>query len=449
MVKRIQELILKSPYLIFAPFLILYIALVIIFPTDGMSGDEGRYLIYAHYMLTGKLPLNEINIDILGNGPGYSIILIPFVALHIPVIWIALMNCFFYYFSIILLFKALSKIVSFRKTILLSLFWACYYNLYENMLSVLPETFTALLICLLIYYLFKGFQKENSGKQKKYMLICGLILGYIELTKPIFGYVLLILLFGLLVLWLLKRRNVNYKKGLLICIVALLVTTPYLIYTYTVTGKIYYWSTFGGNNLYWMTTPFAGEYGNWMADPKPNADSISQQYHYNQFEKYIKSNRNEPFLSDYYTYLNHKKDFELINKVSGVARDDLYKKISINNIKEHPIKFLQNCISNTGRIFFNYPYSYNFQTPGTLLRLPLNGTILVMMIICTFPTLRNWRQTFFPIKLIFLFGLFYLGGSIIASAETRMFTIIVPIFLVWIAYVVQKSFKVQLDWKNE
>jgi hypothetical protein len=453
MENRTINKIIKNPFLAFAPFLLLYIILALVFPTDGLSGDEGRYLIYAHYMITGSLPINEVNIDILGNGPGYSIILIPFVALRAPLICITILNCLLYYFSIILLFKTLIKFVSLKKSFLLCLFWACYYNLYENMISILPETFTAFLTCLLIFFLVKAFSVQNLSKPvsyiNKYLIISGIIIGFIELTKPIFGYVLVVMLFGLVLLAIVRRKNPNYYKGLVMCFTALAFTAPYLIYTYNITGKFYYWSTFGGNNLYWMTTPFTGEYGNWMPDPAPVTDSTANNYHYNKLEKFKRSETDDLFLSEYNTYIKHKKDFDSIYKYTGVKRDELYKKISIKNIKMYPAKFIENCISNTGRIFFNYPYSYNFQTPKTLLRFPLNGVIVVLMLFCAIPTFTNWEKIDFAIKFMLLFGLIYLAGSIVASAETRMFTIVAPLFLTWIAFIIQKTLKINITWKKE
>ena len=62
--------ITKNPFVLFAPFLLLYIFLVIKFHPNVTLGDQTRYLIYAKYMVTGYLPPAESDFDILGNGPG-------------------------------------------------------------------------------------------------------------------------------------------------------------------------------------------------------------------------------------------------------------------------------------------------------------------------------------------------------------------------------------------
>ena len=346
----------RNPFLLFAPFLLLYIVVIIISRPAEMFGDESRYLIYARYMISGFIAPSEINFDTLGNGPGYSIILIPFVALHIPILWMALMNAFFYYFSIILLYKVLIQIASYRAALIASLFWACYFNVYETISFTLPETFTVFLICLIIFCLINAFNTRNSNKINWHIYISGFAIGYLALTKPIFGYVLIFMLTGIVVLWLINKRSTTHKRSLLILLVALCTTLPYLVYTYQLTGKIFYWSSFGGNNLYWMSTPYEREYGNWHA----------YQYSPNAMEN-----------------------------IAG---------------SEETIR------------------------------------ILVLAFFCLIPTLKNWSKIIFSIRFLLFFSLLYFGGSILGSADIRMFTIIVPILLIWITFIIQKSAKINLSW---
>src|SRR6185312_9261320 len=110
---------------------------------------------------------------------------------------------------------------------------------------------------------------------------------------------------------------------------------------------------------------------------------------------------------------------------TGVIQDDVLKKIAIENIKSHPLKFLQNCISNVGRMIFNYPASYTIQKASTLKRLPVNGTLIVISAFCFIMTLVYWKKILFPIRFLLFFGFIYFGGSILGSAEPRMFTPIV------------------------
>jgi 4-amino-4-deoxy-L-arabinose transferase-like glycosyltransferase len=424
---------IQNPFLLFSPFLLFYIVMVFIFPTNGMTGDENRYLMFGGNLVHGFYSPSTHNIDI-GEGPGYPILLMPLLASRLPLVCITLVNAVLYYLSIILLFKALQKIVSFPIVLICSLFWACYYNSYENMILIHPETFTAFLISLLVFSLMMAFDPVKTKKTNVYVYFSGFIFGYIVLTKVIFGYVLACMFIGLGLLWIMNRKNENYRKAITILLIAFTTTAPYLIYTYHLTDKIFYWSTSGGNNLYWMSTPFEGEYGDWMPNPK----SVSSASHIDDhrivgYENYIEA--------------NHGKDFREIYKFNNaVERDDAFKRIAVNNIKSHPVKYIKNCISNIGRMLFNNPYSYTLQKNSTLLRLPLNGVLVVLTIFCALPTFFNWRNLNFPIQFMLFMALIYFGGSIFVSGETRMFTQIVPILLFWIGLVIQKTIKINSMW---
>ena len=419
----------RNPYLLFAPFLVLYIIVVLIFDKPGILGDEGRYLMYAKNIIHGFYSSPAPDID-LENGPGYPIVLAPFAALHLPLICITLLNAGFYYLSIVILFKSLKNIVSFKVALIFSFFWACFLNLYEYLTLIYTEVFTAFLICLLIFYINKAFRIYGWKNAKKDIFLSGFILGYIALTKSIFGYVILVMLFGNGLVWITKRKSVNLKKGFFIILTAFITTIPYLIYSYHLTNRVLYWGNTGGNNIYWMSSPYEKEYGSWVEYPVM-ADSVKGR---------IQGSRDV-------IELHHQNDFS--ENYDNLKQDDILKEIAIKNIKSHPGKFLENCLSNLGRMLFNFPYSYKLEKPTTLLRLPLTGIIVVLSIFCLFITLVNWRKLYFPIKFLLFITFIYLGGCILGSAETRMFTMIVPVLLFWIAFTMERSVKINLKLESD
>ncbi len=417
----------KNPFLLFLPFLILYLVLILIFATNEVSrDDQGRFLIYAQNLLHGFYSPPPPNID-LGNGPGYPILLVPFIALRLPLIYMQLMNAVFYYLSIVFLFKSMQQIVSFRISIVFSLLWALYFTFYEQMTHVLPEVFAQSLIPVLIFCVIKAFNNHDSKTKKQYLFFSGFIFGYMALTKPVFGYVLMVMIVGMGLLWVANRKSMHFKRSMIILLIAFATTIPYLAYTYHLTGKMLYWSSFGGNNLYWMSTPYEDETGSWVAYPyNPNLKETIPG-------------------SSALIQARHKKDLDEILKYTGTEQDDAFKKIAIKNIETYPLKFLKNCFSNAGRMLFNFPYTYETQKTGTLLRLPTNGTILVFALFCLIPTLVSWRRILFSIRFMLFIALLYFGGSLLGSAESRMFAIIVPILFIWIAYIIQRSLKVKLQ----
>lgn len=418
----------KNPFLLFLPFLILYLAIVITFPPTGTYGDENRYLLLAQNLLHGYFSPNPPDID-LGNGPGYPILLVPFIGFHLPLIFITILNAILYYLSLVLLYKSLLRFSSFTITIIICLYWAIYINVYEYLTHIVTEVLTVFLVCLLTFSLLNAYKYNNLRKAFKAIIFSGMAIGYLALTKPIFGYVIMFLSVGTAILIITNWKSVNYRKIGLILLVAMVTVSPYLIYSYHLTGRAFYWGSNGGNNLYWMSSPYKSESGSWI------------EYPFDKVDLHVGVEGSKRIIDSL-----HKQDFEKINKYIGVKRDDTYKKIAITNIKSHPVKFLQNCFSNLGRMLFNFPYSYKIQKPHTLLRLPFNGIILVLILFCLIPTFINWRKIIFPLRFLLVFCFLYFGGSILGSAETRMFTMVVPILLFWVAYILEKTLKVNIKF---
>jgi len=412
----------NNPYLFFSPFLIIFIVLVLKLHTDVMEGDEGGYIMFAQNLLHGfySPPAPDIN---LWWGPGYPILLTPFVALRLPLIYITLMNAVFQYLSIVLLFKAILQFVEFRKALLFSLFWAFCYSSYSYMASILTETFTVFLISLLVLFLVNAFNSRIT----KYIYLSGFILGYIALTKVIFGYVLLLLFLGSVLLWIKNRRVNNYQKSALIMLIAFITVMPYLIYTHNLTGRLFYWGNSGGMSLYCMSTPYENEYGSWF----------NESFTANLIDADIAGTTS-------LLKLNHQKDIDYILKYKGVQKDDAYKKIAVNNIKTHPIKYIKNIIANISNLLFGFPGTYTYQRP--LLKIWYFSILYSLMIFCFIPTIINWRKISYCIRFLLVFAFIYFGGSSLVSGGNRQFVIIVPVLLFWIAYIINKSMTLKINF---
>lgn len=424
---------IENPFILFSPFLVLYLILVFISPTHGTEGDEGRYLSFAHNLLKGFYSPAAPNIN-LWNGPGYPIVLIPFIALHLPLICITIFNAFLNYFSIILLFKTLLRYVSLKKSIFFSLFWACYYISYGEVVMIYTEVLTSFLLTLLLFCLVKSFDIGN--KSKKYSIFSGIIIGYVVLTRVIFGYVLLLMLtvFGLL--WFFNKKRINYQRGLIILLISLVTVSPYLVYTYHLTGRVYYLGDSGGMSLYWMTSTAENELGEWHheRDVKQNVE-LNLKSEIDAGGKMIYGWNNS-------LYQNHAEDYKIIDQYVGVERDDAYKKIALKNIRSYPVKYFKNIICNIERLFFNFPYSYTLQ--HSTIKIAFSGMIVIGMIFSLFISLINFRKIIFPLRFIVFFVITYLMLTILVSTYPRMFTVIVPILLFWIAYVLERSAKITL-----
>ncbi len=416
--------ILSNPWLIFSPFLLLFILLVLKLHNDRMEGDEGRYIMFANNLLQGFYsPKYELN---LWNGPGYPILLLPFVALKLPLIIITLLNAFLQYLSIVFLYKTIKTYTNTKIALFFSLFWACYYISYQEMSQILTETFSLFLITLILFSINKYFSKNSQ----KYGTLTGFLIGFLVLTKIIFGYVLLISIFVFLILFVsisfLSIQKKNYKKiGFILCI-AFFTILPYLIYTFSLTNKMFYFGNSGGMSLYWMSTPYENEYGDWNNDNFDANCGLGQPCNAALIAK------------------NHQKNFDYFSKFKGVERDEAFKKVAIENIKKNPIKYLRNCLANQSRLWFGFPASYFYQSDRTLLRLVPNSIVLSFFIFTLFLWIINFRHIKIEINFIFLFVLLYLMASTLVSAYPRQLYIVVPVILVWGAYIHSKLIKINI-----
>lgn len=412
----------RNPYLLFSPFLILFILYVLKRHSDVMEGDEDGYIAFAQNLLHGfySLPAPDI---CLWWGPGYPILLTPFIALHLPLICITLMNAVFLYLSIVILFNAMLQFVGFRKALLFSLFFGFNYSSYPYLALMYTEVFTIFMISLLIFSLVNAF----NNRINKYIFLSGFILGYIALTKVIFGYVIPFLLLGSVLLWIKNKKINNYRTSVFVLLIAFATVTPYLIYTHNLTGRLYYWGDSGGMSLYWMSTPYEHEYGTWD----------NETFTANHVDGDIAGTTS-------LLKLNHQKDIDYVRKFKGVQKDDAYKKIAINNIKTHPKKYIKNIFANISNLLFDFPGTYSFQHP--IFKIWYFSILYSLMIFCFIPTIINWRKIPYCIRFLFVFTFIYLGGSSLLSGYNRQFIIIVPVLLFWIAYIINKSTTIRIKF---
>ena len=396
--------------------LLLYIAIITIAQKDGLwSGtDEPRYVEYAINLSHGDyLPNFE---DYLWNGPGYPVFLFPFILLKIPFMFIRLINSLLLLAAVYFYFLTLRLYMSERH----ALFFTCLFGIYPPFLRyihyILPEILAILLVCCFVFFYCKLYQKE--GMEWKYVVISSGFLGYLALSKIVFGYVILAGLLLSLVLYIFKRK-INYKKSLLVYLAALIFCIPYLIYTYSVTGKIFYWGNSGGSSLYWMSTPYENELGDWI-------DARTMKKNAQLFQ-------------------HHHETFDSLKMLSYTESDDKLKKQAIRNIMQNPSKFLRNWVANVGRLLFNYPFSYTEQKLSTYFFLIPNMFIVVIFVLCIYPAILGRRLIPYEISGLLLFGLISFGGSSLLSAYNRQFWPLVPIFFLWIAFVLSRILKIEVE----
>ena len=112
------------------------------------------------------------------------------------------------------------------------------------------EPLATLCFTLAAFFMVRSFR----GGQRDHVW-AGVALAALALSRVEYGYVLLaaLLLSGV---WLLvSRRAPMARRSVTALLVALLLCTPWLLYTYSLTSRPFYWGNSGGLSLYWMSAP--------------------------------------------------------------------------------------------------------------------------------------------------------------------------------------------------
>lgn len=403
----------RSPVLLYAPFLLLYAGIVVALRRGAPQGDELRYLAFAQNLLDGfySPPPPAIN---LWSGPGYPLLLAPIVALGLPLLWATLLNAALQYGSVVLLHASLERVTTRRAAIGFSLFWGCYYPAFQELPRIATEPLACFLAAALAFCLTRAF-----GGGRGYRAASGLVLGYLALTKVILCHVIVVMFAGAALLWLFGRRPAALRAAAAILLVAVFAIGPYGLYTWRLTGRVLYWADSGGMSLYWMSTPFAGEYGDWNNET---------------FTAHCTEGPEVP-CENARLRANHQRDYDEIYRFAGVARDEAFTRIALANIRSHPGKYLANCAANVGRMFFGFPASYTYQRARTLVRIPPGAILATLMLACLLPTAVDWRRLRPEVRFAVVLCALYLGASTTVSAYPRQLTVAVPLLLLWVAAV--------------
>lgn len=406
------------PGIFFLPFLFIYCTIILLFQKTDLTVDEPSYLTFASNLIHGYYSPPPPDID-LWHAPGYPLTLAPWVAINTPVTILRLFNAVWLYLSLLIFYRLLTRMVKLQTAIAGTCLLGMYWLAWKGLPVLMTETFVFFLITAMLYLAHGYFERErNDGKQ---LLLLGSLIGYLCLTKFLFAYSVIALLFLSGLQWL--RGKMLYKKAFKVCVLAFLFTLPWLIYTYSLTGRIFYWSNSGGANLYWMSNPVAGEWGDWFSEslePNGSVDGTVPDAA-QQLQK------------------NHGEDMKELLQYTGVAKDDLYKKKAIHNIRQYPGKFLINWMANTSRLLFNYPYSYRKTGPGLIFNmLPHLLTLLI-----AFPIVNRARKLKvslpFFLRFALLLVLIYFAASTLLSALIRMFYVVFPVIACTMVYLWQKS----------
>ncbi|MFH1371012.1 MAG: hypothetical protein ABII09_06975 [Planctomycetota bacterium] len=382
------------------PLLVLYFGVFLFFANRSLDfGDESRYAMYAENLTKGfYAPTDTL---FLWNGPGYPLLLTPFAFFYVPWIYAKMLNPVFFFLAVCFFYSAVRSFAYERPALFFTYLFGLYPPFYAELWMLLTESFTLMLVTLFALLILKWFQTAKL----RFMFSATIVCGFVALTKVFFGYVITAVLMLSLVLacW-----NRTARKALPIYALALLLCVPYLAYTYHLTGKLFYWSTAGGELVYWLYSPYPDECGSWKSDVDVATD---------------------PALA------NHRPFYKEIEGLNFVQRDERFKKKALENIISNPRQVVLNYAANLGRLFLNFPFSFKYQHPRTLFYIVPNCLLLAAIIFSLYPLIKH--RSILPGYIIHacVVSVVYIGGHSLVAAMSRFLCTILPFVFLVIVYV--------------
>lgn len=365
-------------------------------------GDELRYLQCARYITEGRLTPTE-DPDYV-NGPGYPAVLALFVKWDGPrYLGVRLLHACLVTGAAMMLFLTVAHYAGKGWALAGALFLILHPNTMRITPQLLTEPLTLFCVCT---FLWSFCKMQRSEKWMPWALLSAFALGWLILTRVMFGHVaitLLLLCLAGCVFW--KRMRPTLLRAAMVAAAGLVICVPYLADTHEKTGKLYCWSTNSGEVLYWLTSTYPGECGNW--------------FDYNDA-------MNHRDLA-----ANHREFFERITKLPALQRDAALMDQALKNIKANPRGVLQNWVCNVVRLCFNTPRSFKAEELKTLVITAFNASLLAMVLLAGVLVLKFPEALPPEIGLLWLFAAIYFGGSTLAASLARYFLVITP--LLWLA----------------
>lgn len=401
--------------LLFVVVVLTYAALAFVCHSDQFIWDESRYVQMAKNLTQGFFVSDE-DPDFI-SGPGYPLVLMPFVAADVSLVWARVMNGVFIALAAILLHQTLRRYTIAGWALISTLAVAFHPNLLRVGPYLMTEPLT--LLCLSAFMWSFTHALRLEGRAFGWMAAAAVFYCYLTMTRVIFGHVLMVLLLGSLILMpFLRKWRQPLGRTAVISALAFALCVPYLLHTRAKTGKTLCWSTNSGELLYWMTSHNPGENGHWFSHD--DATTLPE------------------------LVPNHKDFMERVGRMNVIQREAEFTKAAKQHLQEAPKQFAVNWFCNIGRLFFGFPRSFQAEEISTLLIIAFNGPLLLLVLAAVITAVL--RPASVPPELALLFGvaLVYFGGSTLASGLPRYFLVITPLLWLFSAAVLWKNVRIRL-----
>lgn len=406
----------RLEFLLFVGVLALHGVVTLLASRPDLIWDEGRYLEYAANLSQGFYVTPE-KPDLV-NGPGYPLVLAPFVALKAPYLAMRMLNAVFMALAAWFSFRAVLPYAGRRWALAMALITA----LHPSLVRTAPYMMTEPLSLACIAGFGWAFTSALWSVQSRIgaTFAAAFAFGYLTMTRVFFGNVLMAMLVVVLVLlplWHAQRRML--WRALTVLALAFGLCIPWLAYTKSKTGDLLCWSTNGGELLYWATSTHPGENGHWFSEEDA------------QTKPELVANGHRDFYKANY-YLPVKQ------------REEALKKRALENIRANPVGVFKNWLANWGRLLFGVPRSYQHEELLMLVLIAVNGPIILAVFLALYFGLRHLRATPPEFGLLAAMILIYLGGTSLLPGLPRYTIVIWPWISIAVADILSRHLKLKI-----
>lgn len=374
---------------------LLYASLSVLRHSDHLIWDEGRYLGYAENLTQGFY-VSDADPDFV-NGPGYPVVLMPFHSGPEMQRLARVLNAFFMAGAVLFVWFTVKAYAGRGWALGVAALTGLHPTLIWMGFALMTEPLSMFCVCGFVW----AFCRALRGAGWAGLVVAGLFLGWLILTRVFFGHVLTATTFVTLGLLLVcKPWRPVLRRALLVWAVAGAMCVPYLAYTQKKTGQVLCWSTNSGELLYWMTSHHDGENGHWFSTEDAQA---------------------HPDVAPL-----HDAFYEAVLKKPVLEREAIFKEAAKANLKANPRQVFYNWVCNLSRLAFGFPRSHQPEELRTVVLIFTNGPLILFAAGMGLLGLWRWRGLPAEIWLLVVFAAFYLGGSTLAPALPRYFVLMVP-----------------------
>jgi hypothetical protein len=373
-------------------------------PGPRPVNDEVALLAAAERLLDGGYAVRGTTDDVswLWHGPGVPALLVPLLALGLPLeVTRIVAGPLLLFGAVLVAHRALLRMVAPRVALGGALALGLFAPAMQPLRTVHKEPLAMLLVAAAMLFVVRALQATRWSWRD--VAGAGLALGALVMVRVEYGWVLLALL--LVAAGLARRPSARrcaavLGAGLACCL-------PWLAYTADVSGRFPYWGNSGGESLFWMSpTGIPGQTGEFNG-----ARTV--------FER--------PSLAP------ARPLFARLDRLAPLERDLELQRVAAANVRARPGGWARNLAANAVRLWFLVPTRPAPPTGAVAMYILFDTALLLA---CGWATVALWRRRrSLPAAVVPLAAFAFAGLAIhlLPSADPRMTLPLVPVLIALVA----------------